>query len=378
MAKRILITSTDLMMVQFLVPHIRNLAEHGYEVDIACSNVSGHIEVIRNKLKNCVKVVYTVQLRRSPFSCANIRGYREIKKIIDSGNYDIIWTNEPVMGTVTRLAARKTRRNGTRIVYMVHGFHFYQGAPTVNWLTIYPIERLLAFLTDYIITVNQEDYVRARRFPVKHVYHIQGIGADTDRLQKETVDQNIRSKLEIPRDAFLILSVGELNANKNQRVIIEALSILQDRNIYYVLCGSGKNRRSLQEQAQKNHLEKNIHFIDYRRDIVNFYDQADVFALPSYREGLPIALLEAMYCGVVPVTSDIRGARDIMQDGVTGIICDPEDSSAFADAIKKLKEDSSFREQCAENSKKAVKPYLFSLVRDKVLQIFEEINGADK
>lgn len=378
MGKRILITSTDLMMIQFLVPHVENFAEHGYEIEIACSNVGGYIEEIKKRLKNSVKAVYTVSLVRSPFSLSNIKGYRELRKIILDGAYDIIWTNEPVMGAVTRLVARQSRKNGTRIVYMVHGFHFYSGAPIMNWVLFYPIERILSAFTDYIITLNNEDFKRAKKFPVKHVYYIHGIGADTDRLKKDTVNQDIRKKLQIPEQAFLILSVGELNANKNQKIIIDALSILQDKDIYYVLCGSGKNLKNLQAQSRRYNLQNNIRFVDYRRDIINFYDQADVFVLPSYREGMPIALLEAMYCGVTPVTSDIRGVRDVMKDGITGVICDPKDSKAFAEAIKNLKEDKRLRKGYGENSRKAVKPYMLSLVKDKILGIFESFEGENE
>ena len=378
MGKRILITSTDLMMIQFLVPHVENFAEHGYEIEIACSDVGGYIEEIKNRLKNKVKAVYTVSLVRSPFSFSNIKGYRELRKIILDGDYDIVWTNEPVMGAVTRLAARRSRKNGTRIVYMVHGFHFYSGAPIRNWVLLYPIERMLSTVTDYIITLNSEDFKRAKKFPVKHVYYIHGIGADTDRLKKDTVNQDIRKKLQIPKQAFLILSVGELNANKNQKIIIDALSILQDKDIYYVLCGSGKNLKNLQAQSRRYNLQDNIRFVDYRRDIINFYDQADVFVLPSYREGMPIALLEAMYCGVTPVTSNIRGVRDVMKDGITGVICDPKDSKAFAEAIKNLKEDKRLRKGYGENSRKAVKPYMLSLVKDNILGIFESFEGENE
>lgn len=370
MRKRLLITSTDLMMVQFLVPHVQNLAEHGYEVEIACSDVGGYVETIRRKLGNSVKAVHIVQLVRSPFSFFNIKGYEQLKRIISEGRFDIIWTNEPVMGAATRLAARQARKNGTRIVYMVHGFHFYHGAPLKNWLVYYPIEKLLSYITDYIITVNQEDYVRVQRFPVKNVYYIHGVGADTARLKKETVSQNIRKKLEIPEDAFLVLSVGELNSNKNQKVIIEALAILMDRNIYYVVCGSGKNLKTLQAQAKKSHVETQIRFVDYRRDIINFYDQADAFVLSSYREGLPVALLEAMYCGVPSIVSDIRGVRDVMKNGETGIVCAPDSGREFAAAIKKLKEHAELRQQYGENGKKAVKPYMLSAVKDTVLEIY--------
>ena len=120
MSKRILITSTDLMMIQFLVPHVINLADNGYEIEIACSDVGGKIEQIKKKLKNIVKKIYIVKLQRNPFTLKNFRGYKEMQQIINNGNYDIIWTNEPVMGVITRLAAKLARKRGTTVLYMVH------------------------------------------------------------------------------------------------------------------------------------------------------------------------------------------------------------------------------------------------------------------
>ena len=134
MAKRILVTSTDLMMVQFLVPHVINLSENGFHVEIACSNVGGRVEEIRSKLKNYVKKIHIVRLKRSPLAPVNFLGYQDMKRIINCGHFDLIWTNEPVMGVVTRLAARTARKNGTKVMYMTHGFHFFKGAPRKNWL----------------------------------------------------------------------------------------------------------------------------------------------------------------------------------------------------------------------------------------------------
>ena len=163
MAKRILITSTDLMMVQFLVPHVINLSENGFHVEIACSNVGGRVEEIRNKLKNYVKKIHIVRLKRSPLAPVNFAGYHDMKRIINTGHYDLIWTNEPVMGVVTRLAARNARKNGTKVMYMTHGFHFFKGAPKKNWLIFYNIEQWASKLCDVITTINGEDYKRAKK-----------------------------------------------------------------------------------------------------------------------------------------------------------------------------------------------------------------------
>ena len=369
MGKRILITSTDLMMIQCLVPHVLNLTAHGWEVEAACSDVGGRLDELKKILEGKA-AVHKVRLHRSPANPENILGYFDMKDVIESKSWDVIWTNEPVVGAVTRAAAQKARREGARVVYMVHGFHFYTGAPLINWILFYSAERLLAHITDHIITVNKEDYVRAGNFPVKSVEYIHGIGVNTDKLQEDMVTLNIREKLRIPKDAFLILSVGEINSNKNQKVILDAMAALNDKDIYYVLCGRGRNGSFLRALAMKYGIESNIRFVDYRKDVVNFYRQADAFALPSYREGLPIALLEAMYCEVPPITSNARGVCDVMEDKVTGIVCSPDDSRAFARAIRTLKKDSALRKKYGQNSRKAVEPYVLPLLKDKVLELF--------
>ena len=156
----------------------------------------------------------------------------------------------------------------------------------------------------------------------------------------------------------------------------EAPAVRRPWRIARGLSQAGRTLRlkALQAQAMKSHVEGQIRFVNYRRDIINFYDQADVFVLTSYREGLPVALLEAMYCGVPAVASDIRGVRDVIENGETGIVCAPDDSEAFAAAIKRLKEDLGLRKQYGENGRKAVTPYMLSAVKDTVLDIYNKID----
>lgn len=369
MNKRILVTSTDLMMVQFLVPHVINLSENGYEVEIACSDVGGRMDEVRQKLNGCVKAVHVVRLVRSPVSPANLKGYRDIKKVIDAGRYDIIWTNEPVMGVATRLAARKVRKNGTKVLYMVHGFHFYQGAPKLNWMIYYPVEMFASRFCDTLVTINQEDYQRAQKMHALSVKYIHGIGVNTDRLQKKENQSNIRQELNLQEDDFLLLSIGELSKRKNQQAIIRALGKINDKKIHYLLCGKGDLLKELQSLARANGVEKNVHFLGYRNDVVDICSQADLFALPSLHEGLSVASLEAMYCGIPVVISDIRGVRDYLMDGENGYICGVQDVDAYAAAIRKLKNDPELRRKMGENNKTAVLPYCLDAAKQEVLKL---------
>lgn len=373
MSKRILITSTDLMMVQFLLPHVINLSQNGYEVEIACSVVGGRIDEIRDKLKGYVKNIHIVRLVRSPVNPVNFKGYGDMKKVVANGSYDIIWTNEPVMGVTVRLAAKKARKNGTMVMYMVHGFHFYDGAPKLNWMVYYPIEKLMANKADLITTINREDYKRAQTFNVPRVEYIHGIGINTDRLTRSADAVDLRKELGLADDDFIVISVGELNKNKNQKVIIEALSKLNDPQIHYVLCGKGDQLETLQELVKQKNLEDKVHFLGYRKDVVDITSQADVFAMPSKREGLPVASLEAMYCGLPLVNSNIRGLEDVTENGKSGFTCDPDDVDAFAEGIKKIKADKELRKQLSINNRETVKAFCISETKKEVIKIIKAL-----
>lgn len=371
--KRILITSTDLMMVQFLMPHVKNLSERGYEVILACSEVGDRLNEVREKIGRYVKAIYVVRLRRSPLSLTNFRGYKDMKVVMENAHYDIIWTNEPVMGVVTRLCAKRLRRNGTKILYMAHGFHFYTGAPVLNWMIYYPIEKLMAHHTDMIVTVNAEDYHRAKKFEVDEVKYIHGIGINTDRLKLEDQRWSIRKELGLKDTDFIVLSVGELNKNKNQQTIIKAIAKVNDPKIHYLMCGKGNQYDNLVNLVHKLGLDNNIHFLGYRREVVDICSQADVYVMPSFREGLPVSSLEAMYCGLPLLTSNIRGLVDVNKVDRNGYLYAPTDVDGFAEGIKKLKSDSNKRVEMGELNRQEVVPYTIERTKKEIVDIIENL-----
>ncbi len=373
MDKRILVSSTDLMMVQFLLPHIENLSENGYTVDIACSNVGNRIDEIREKTKAYVNKLHIIRTVRSPFSLNNIKGYKDMTDVINENDYDCVWTNEPVMGVVTRLAARKKRKQRLlKVLYMAHGFHFYKGAPLINWLLFFPVEWLASFITDCLVTVNLEDFERAKKLHAKEVRYIHGIGINTDRLSK-TSKTDIKKELSLKDDDFLVLSVGELNKNKNQKTIIKALAKIDNKDIHYILCGKGVEEHNLRALCRELNVADRVHFLGYRTDVVDICAQADVYVMPSLREGLPVASLEAMYCGLPLITSSIRGLQDIMVDGVSGYLCNPTDAEAFAKYIKTIKNDKNLRKSMAEKNKEIVIPYCIENTIKVVYKLFSSL-----
>ena len=372
MAKRILITCTDSMMKQFLEPHVLHLAENGYEVEIACSEVLNRMEEVRKDLGQYVRI-HQLSLQRSPLSKKNPKGYKELKELLKENRFDLIWTNEPVMGVMTRLAAKKARKQGTKVLYMVHGFHFYKGAPLLNWLLFYPIERIMASKADCICTINREDYTRAQKMHTRKVGYIHGVGIDTERLKRGENQTDLREELGLPQNAFLVLSVGELNENKNQQVIIRAVAQMNNPEVHYILCGKGDRLKELKELASELHISGRVHFLGYRKDIAEICRQCDLFALPSRREGLPFAAMEAMYCGLPLVNSGIRGLTDITEDGVSGCICGTDDVQQYADCIRKLKDDPDARMRMGERNRKTIEAFTIGQTKREILQLIREL-----
>lgn len=371
--KKLLITCTELMMIQFLVPHVKYLAENGFRVEIACSDVGGRMEEVRAALQDTAEAIHVLRLERSPVSPRNLLGYGDLRRLLRENRYDIIWTNEPVMGVMTRIAANKYRRRGTKVVYMCHGFHFYKGASKANWLIFYPIERFLSRLCDMIVTINREDEARAKTFHCPRVEYIHGIGVNTERLHSHNEQSDIRSELGLRKEDFLVLSVGELNENKNHQVIIRAIAKLNDPAIHYLLCGKGDKRDALEALARELGLEDHVHFLGYRRDVVDICAQSDVFVLSSFREGISVASLEAMYCGMPLITSRVRGSDDYLKEGMSGFFCDAREPDDFVSAIARLRSDREMGRRFGAANQETVRAYCLEQVKKEIGSILEEI-----
>ena len=300
----------------FHLPYLKMFKEMGWETAVAAHN--DYDDPRDCVIPNC-DTYFDVPFERFPLSPSNLTSYRKLKKIVDAGNYDIIHCHTPVSAMITRLAALGARKRGTKVIYTAHGFHFFKGAPLINWLLYFPVEWFLARYTDALITINKEDYARAQKFAAKKVYYVPGVGIDTKKFvvdleTKQKKREAICKELGIPADATVLLSVGEVNENKNHRVVIESLSKLEDMNIHYIICGRGKLEKSHKRLVKQLGLEGRVHLTGYRNDVADFYQAADIFVFPSLREGLPVAVIEAMASGLPVICSKIRGCADLVSD----------------------------------------------------------------
>lgn len=332
MRKVLLVASVQSHICQFHKPLVQMLHEHGFEVHAAGHN---NLDTKPGLKLDFVDKVIEVPFVRSVKSPKNVGAYKAIKRVIDGDDYEIVHCNTPIAGVLTRFAAADARKRGTKIIYTAHGFQFFKGSGKKDWLIYYPIERAMAHYTDLVFTINREDYARAKTFAYPHVAYIPGVGVDTEKFR--TAERvSIRQEYDIPADAFVLLTVGELYPRKNQKILIDAMRQFRDESIYLVVCGNGVLEQMLRQKCIDNGVEDRVIFAGYRRDIPGVMKDCDLYLFPSKREGLGLAGIEAMASGLPVVSSNINGILDYMIEGKTGHMCDPDDSNAFAAAIMDL------------------------------------------
>lgn len=369
--KKILVTSTDMMMMQFLIPHVQYLREQGYDVEVACSEVGNRFEEVQKVLSEDKS--YKVHLQRNPIKPSNLKGLSDLKKIINNGSYDLIWTNEPVMGIMTRLAAKKARKKGTKVVYMTHGYHFFKGGQA-KYKLFYPIEKWASRYCDAIVTINWEDYnLSKEKFHAKIVEHIDGIGLDTKKFGTPIDTVKKREELEISLDAFMVLSVGELKPHKNHKTVIEAMGLLREENIVYLICGKGELLEPFQMRVKQLGIEDKVKFLGYRKDVHEIMQCANVFVFPSKREGLGLASLEAMAAGLPIIGARTRGIVDYVKNGETGYLCDVENPQDYAEAIRRLYYNQEELRKISKDNRIVVQKYDINQIQMQIAAILESI-----
>ena len=382
MKKALMLASVASMIDQFNMENIAILEQLGCRVEIAANFLEGsntsqqRVAEFRREQEAALRHCHQVDIPRSIFKVGSIlRSLKQVKALCDEGQFDLIHCHSPIGGVVARLAARKCRKTGTKVIYTAHGFHFYKGAPLKNWLLFYPMEWLCAHFTDLLITINREDYDLAKeKMQAKQVVYVPGVGLDTKAFGEAFGDADIRSQHVLKDQDRVILSVGELSRRKNHRVIVEALAKLKMPNVHYLICGIGPEEENLRRLAKQLGVENQLHLLGYRRDIPQFLAMADVYAFPSLQEGLPVALMEAMAAGKAVVASRIRGNDDLLEGQTGGVLLDAGDAEGFAQAIARLLADPAAAEEMGRDNRRRIQGFDRSVVDAQMKMLYQEIS----
>lgn len=379
MKKILFITTIGGFLSQFEMNQVRILQDMGYEVHYASDFDNNFYEFDEKDLIKNGVIIHRVDIKKKPYRViSNLKAIRQIEEIIKNNKIEVIHCNNPLGGVCGRVAAVISRIKPL-VIYTAHGFHFYKGAPLINWLLIYPIERFFARFTDVLLTINNEDYRRALRFDIRKdgfVTKVNGMGVDSKRFKPmPEIRAEVRRELHIPDNAFHIVTAAELNDNKNQKTVIEAIAGCPYKNIYYSLCGIGDNAKRLEDLIKSLGLEYRVKLLGYRTDMERILHSADVFAFPSIREGLGIAGVEALMCGVPVVALDNRGTREYVRHMTNGLVCKNNSVDSFRNALMCLYENPKFLKRLSDNSRKSVKRFSITAVNNRFRKIYAKIDS---
>lgn len=337
--------------------------------DIGCefiyaANISSMLDVSEQEKKYNIKIKHIDFSRRIFNVKQHVKAYKEIKEIILLESIDYVHANTPIGGALARIAAKNCKVDS--ILYEVHGFHFFRGNNIFLNTIFFFMEYLLSKITDYIVTMNEEDFVAAKKMYKPHaVFKINGVGINLEELKENYPDSVYSNKSK-----FKCVMVGELTKSKKQRFLLEVFSGLDSEKYELVLCGKGPEEKKLKEIIYDKNI-KNVKVLGYRDDIKYILSQSDCFLFPSKREGLPRAIMEAMGSGLPIITARTRGCVDLVHHNFGGYVLNEYNVIEYQNAIKKLAKDPRLRLEMSNYNKTRIIDYKFENVKKEMQEIYK-------
>ena len=360
----LILTTVSGFLEKFERENVRLLKEMGYKIHYAANaDTPVYLDTASGFRRQGISF-HNISISKSPAAVfKNLRAYRQLKKIIKENDICAIHCHTPVGGLLGRLLGRKFK---LKVIYTAHGFHFYKGASKLNNFIYTSAEKWLARFTDAIITINKEDFDAACGFCLKpggKVYRINGVGLDTKKFTPVSAQERkeSRGRLNIKADELFIVSVGELNKNKNHETVVIALGELlkeTDLKIKYMICGDGPYRARLEEKIADLNLRDDVFTPGYVNDVRKVLWAADLFIFPSKREGLGMAAVEALASGIPVIAADNRGSREYMADGINGFVCISNTPAEYKELITKFVQlDAGSRERMKAECVRSAAPF---------------------
>jgi glycosyltransferase EpsD len=350
-------------ILKFHIPSIIMFKNKGWIVDVACYKDA--------EVPYCDHQ-YSMSYTRNPLTLKTFKGIYELRRIINSEKYDIVYCHTPVGGLVARLACKKARKLGTQVIYFAHGLHFYKGAPKLNWLIYYPIEKYLAHYTDKFILSSEEDYI----FVKSHFKECKPnksfeLGCNFDKFfieNKNEIRKQYRISLDIPENALVLIYVAEIIKNKNQQMLLKTLQEVKKTipNTYMLLVGPEHDNGKCKMLAQKMNILDSVRFLGWRSDIAQLFYCSDFCTASSIREGFGYNLVEAMACGVPVITTANRGHMTIVQDGHNGYLIQINDYNTMANRIQHLVYDVTLSNRLLKQATRDIEKYREQNVLDSL------------
>jgi len=375
--RRVLFLSTvDLHIYYFHIPFMKLLRNMGYEVEVAASNVGFTERIEKEGFK-----VYNLPFSRNSLSISNLKALVRLYRIMKKNNYIMVHTHTPVASFLGRIAAKIA--GVPHIVYSVHGFHFHEYGSKIKNFIYYRLEKFAGGSTDVLITINKDDYKIAKEkniAPNGKVVYIKGVGVDTEKFDpkriKEDKRKKILTKLSINNEIFVISSTGRLEREKHFDQIIEALGLIKKKGLRFkfLITGDGPLYSNLLEAAKFYGMQEELVLLGHIDEIPNFLSLSDVYVTASSREGLPVSVMEAMTMEKPVVAYNIRGVRDLVEEGVNGFLVPFGDIKELADKIIYLMEHPELAKEMGKKGREKVeREFSLDVILPQMEALYKEI-----
>lgn len=369
-SKKVLFVATiDQHIIRFHLPYLKWFQDQGFEVHVAAK---GNYEIAGCDIK------YDVPFARSPISKQNYHAYKSLKTIIDKNQYRIVHCHTPMGSVVTRLAARSARKQGTKVLYTAHGFHFFKGAPLKNWLLYYPVEKWLSKFTDAIITINSEDYNLAirKKFRANNVFKINGIGVNDSKFKRISEDEKLILRIQNGYDEndFILIYPAEFILRKNHKFILDSINNINQRipQLKILFAGRGVLLESIRKYTKEIHVEKQVDILGFRADIAELIAMSDVGISASRQEGLGLNLVEEMFCGLPVVATIDRGHKEMVEHGINGFLFEQNNHQQFEEFLLKLFEKKALRCEFGEQAFKITQKFSLKNSLKSMAEIYQK------
>lgn len=331
------VANVDFSLRHFVLPLMRGLRARGHEVVGASADGALLADIRAEGFR-----VVAVPLQRSPSPVAASRAFRALVAVMREERPDLVHAHMPLSGFLARAAARAA--GVPRVAYTSHGFLFNQPGSRLRRAAALAMEWAGGRLTDTLMTVSTEEAADARRLGIGRAVAV-GNGRDPQRFRPDPAARaRVRAELGVPLDQVVVAAVSRLVRHKGHPELLAAMEAVPGAELWVVGERLGSDHgEPVEPYFARSTLGPRLRRLGYRVDPEAVLAAADIFALPSHFEGLPMSVIEAMLCGLPVVATDIRGPREQVVDGATGFLVPPASSERLAAALRRLADDPALR-----------------------------------
>ena len=317
--------------------------------------------------------IIDIPFRRGGF-ITNIFQIPVLNKFLKREKFDIVHVHTETGGFMLRLSCLIQSKCNTKFVYTPHGMSFWKGSSLKSQLVYRPLERWICSAMDMNLGMNMEEVENLEQWNKRTAHYVHGVGLNVARMQNPSRSrEQMREEFGLAESDKFIVSIGELDDNKNHITVIKALATLGRKDFKYVVCGVGPNKDMLLAEAERMGLKDNVILAGYRSDIPDVLNAADIFVFPSFHEGMPVSALEAMACGLPIICSEIRGNVDIIREGDNGYLFQPSDVENLARKLEYLLDDAEKRKVMGLKNKENVKDFSLESVTEELKRIYKSV-----